>query len=303
MPQPGRFEIHSPPGHFAAAEAVGLDPECDTSDPEIAERLRGALAEHGVLCIRAQGKLADDSFRLLAGMFGPLKNPVGRARDGGLFQYGEERQVIDAGFVMTDALREKLGELSFGGLDGERPGLFETFHIDDSYTEEPASATVLHARALPPSGGGNTVFLDLRAAYELLPPAERQRLRALRAVHEYDNRGAFPSRVSARGPADQLVPVSYPIVRTHPITGRLALCFDLDRATHVEGMPESEGRALLASLQEHAEKHAPRHEHVWQPFDVLVWDNASVQHKARGDYPVGEPRRFWRYMIEGERPR
>ena len=40
-----------------------------------------------------------------------------------------------------------------------------------------------------------------------------------------------------------------------------------------------------------------------QPFDVLVWDNASVQHKARGDYPVGEPRRFWRHMIEGERPR
>jgi len=33
-----------------------------------------------------------------------------------------------------------------------------------------------------------------------------------------------------------------------------------------------------------------------------VWDNASVQHKAGGDIPVGEPRRFWRYMIEGPRP-
>ena len=30
-----------------------------------------------------------------------------------------------------------------------------------------------------------------------------------------------------------------------------------------------------------------------------IWDNASVQHKASGDFPVGEPRRFWRYMIEG----
>jgi hypothetical protein len=43
------------------------------------------------------------------------------------------------GFVMTDALREELGELFFGALDGERPGL----HIDDRYTGEPASATVL----------------------------------------------------------------------------------------------------------------------------------------------------------------
>ena len=67
-------------------------------------------------------------------------------------------------------------------------------------------------------------------------------------------------------------------------------------------MPEAEGRALLQSLQDHAEAVAPRYEHVWQPRDILVWDNAAVQHKARGDFPVGEPRRFWRHMIEGGRP-
>jgi len=27
-----------------------------------------------------------------------------------------------------------------------------------------------------------------------------------------------------------------------------------------------------------------------------------VQHKAGGDFPVGEPRNFWRYMIEGTTP-
>jgi alpha-ketoglutarate-dependent taurine dioxygenase len=35
---------------------------------------------------------------------------------------------------------------------------------------------------------------------------------------------------------------------------------------------------------------------------VLIWDNASVQHKAAGDFPVGEPRNFWRYMTEGALP-
>ena len=36
--------------------------------------------------------------------------------------------------------------------------------------------------------------------------------------------------------------------------------------------------------------------------DVLIWDNASVQHRASGDFAVGEPRRFWRYMVEGPVP-
>ena len=40
----------------------------------------------------------------------------------------------------------------------------------------------------------------------------------------------------------------------------------------------------------------------WRTGDVLVWDNASVQHKAGGNFAVGEPRRFWRYMIAGEAP-
>jgi taurine dioxygenase len=99
-----------------------------------------------------------------------------------------------------------------------------------------------------------------------------------------------------------LVEVAHPIVRAHPVTGAPALDFDLDRATHVVDMPADEGRALLQSLQNHAEERAPRYEHAWQPHDVLIWDNASVQHKASSDFAVGEPRRFWRYMAEGSRP-
>jgi hypothetical protein len=35
---------------------------------------------------------------------------------------------------------------------------------------------------------------------------------------------------------------------------------------------------------------------------VAFGGHASVQHKAGGDFSVGEPRRFWRCMIAGERP-
>jgi len=104
---------------------------------------------------------APDGFAV-AEILGPIKDPVGRSRDGGALRYDTDLQVIDAGFVLTDELRAQLGELTFGGLDDQRPGLFETFHVDDTYTEVPAAATILNAQLLPPSGGGDTCFLDMR---------------------------------------------------------------------------------------------------------------------------------------------
>jgi alpha-ketoglutarate-dependent taurine dioxygenase len=180
--------------------------------------------------------------------------------------------------------------------------LFEFFHTDDSYVERPASVTVLHARALPTSGGGATSFLDMRAAYELLDAGERDALIGRHALHAYNNNEAFPPRRSARGDLERLVTVAHPIVRAHPVTGVPALYFDLDRACYVEGLDLAEGRVLLQSLQDRAERDAPRYDHHWQPNDVLLWDNAAVQHKAGGDFALGEPRRFWRYMVEGTEP-
>ena len=296
------FEVHGPSGPFGAAEVVGLVPVRDIADAAACDAVRKALAEHGVVCLRIDAALDEKTFRRVAQMFGPIKDPLGRTRDGAELRYDTEMQIIDSGFVLTDELREQLGGISFGGLDERRPGLFETFHVDDTYTELPARATVLNAQALPPSGGGDTCFLDMRAAYDLLDPEMQRRLHGLRAVCAYNSHNAFPSRVSASGPNDALAEVAHPLVRTHPVTGRRALYIDLDRATHVDRMAVDAGRALLQALQNHAEERAPRCRHRWQAHDVLVWDNASVQHKASGDFPMGEPRRFYRFLIAGPKP-
>ena len=285
------------PNGFAVAEIHGFAPARHLADDAARAAVREALARFGVVCLRLSEAIDRDTFRAVAEILGPIKDPVGRGRDGGTLRYDTDLQVIDAGFVLTDELRAQLGELTFGGLDDKRPGLFETSHVDDTYTELPAAATILNAQLLPPSGGGDTCFLDMRAAHDLLEPALRARLAGLRAVYAYNNRDAFPPRVSARGPNEALVEVRHPIVRTHPLTGGRALYIDLDRATHVEGLAEAEGRALLRALQDHAESRAPQCRHRWQPHDVLAWDNASVQHKASGDFPVGEPRRFYRHLI------
>ena len=122
-------------------------------------------------------------------------------------------------------------------------------------------------------------------------------------MHAYNNHGAFPPRVPARGPFEQLVDVAHPIVRAHPVTGEPALYFDLDRATHIEGLPPRPkvGRSCNR-CRTTPRRPRPATRTTWRPHDVLIWDNASVQHKASGDFPVGEPRNFWRYMIAGPAP-
>jgi alpha-ketoglutarate-dependent taurine dioxygenase len=294
------FEIAISEAEFSAADVSGVEIGAWSQH---SAALQNALAQRGVVCLHLARALEDEELQSLVRLFGPIKDPVGRTKDGGEFRYSEPRQVIDSGFVMTDEVREKLGDLNFGGLDDDRPGLFETFHCDDTYTERPAQATVLHARALPPSGGGPTCFIDMRAAYTLLDTATKERLRDLRVVYAYNNKDAFPPRRAARGPGEALVDVTHPLVRTHPVTDSPALFIDLDRACHLDGLPIAEGRALLQELQDHAEKNALAWEHHWADHDVLVWDNASVQHKAAGNFKLGEPRRFWRYMVEGDQPR
>jgi len=289
-----------PTSEFGAAEVLGVT-TADFGDAGLAEELRATLWDHGVMVIRLAGELTDDEARALASMIGPIKDPVGLTADGTELRYAEDRQIMDSGFVLTEELREQLGDLSFGG-DDLRPGLFEGFHTDDTFAERPAAASVLHARELPSGPGGATRFIDMRAALAALDPDTRARVAGRRAVYAYDNGGAFPPRPASTGPLSALAPVTHPIVRAHASVPTRSLYIDLDRATHVDGMDVAEGRALLQSLQDHAEAVAPRYAHEWRDHDVLVWDNASVQHAASGDFPVGEPRRFWRFMIEGSVP-
>ena len=98
----------------------------------------------------------------MASLIGPVKDPIGRPRDGSSLRYGEERQIVDAGFVLTDELRAELGELSFVGSMPSVRDSFATFHTDDSFVECPAAATVLHAGGVAiVHRGGATCFLDM----------------------------------------------------------------------------------------------------------------------------------------------
>src|SRR5262249_30554786 len=86
---------------------------------------------------------------------------------------------------------------------------------------------------------------------------------------------AFTDAEREKGP-----PVRQRLVRCHPRTGRASLYLS-SHAGGIEGWPVPEARAFLRDLNEHATQRKFVYAHVWQPHDLVIWDNRVTMHRAR----------------------
>jgi taurine dioxygenase len=181
------------------------------------------------------------------------------------------------------------------------------WHSDLSYKSLPSLGSFLHAQELPASGG-DTLFADMHAAWDALPLALKQAVQDKRAQHSYLKHYADLQKRSPWRPdltaaqLEQLQPVSHPVVRTHPETGRRALFVSEHFTTHIEGMPEDEGREVLQQLFDHSVLPQFVYRHRWQAQDMVFWDNRSVMHLATG-CPDNQRRKLYRTTVEGDQPR
>lgn len=264
------------------AVATGLD--IQSPAPEDREALRRAFRASPMLCIRGC-KATPESFLRLARIFGALQRELmGVLRDTAYPEISviERRQGISTATGKT---------ATFGGH----------WHTDDSYMAVPCAATLLYGELVPPRGG-DTHFTNMHAAYDALPAETKARISGLRAVHTYQsrrNRSPVPERTEAE--KARTPPVTHPLARTHPETGRKALYLNPNRIDRVCGMPLADGDVLLDKLIAHAAQPAFVHVHAWQPDDVVIWDNRCTMHKAsphEGDHP----RRLLRILIKGTVP-
>ena len=97
-------------------------------------------------------------------------------------------------------------------------------------------------------------------------------------------------------------PVSHPVVRTHPQTGRKLLYIGI-HTSHIEGMPEVEGKALLDELLEHASQPDHVYRHKWRQGDLCMWDNRCLLHRADSNYDMSKHRRvLHRTVVRGTVP-
>ena len=80
------------------------------------------------------------------------------------------------------------------------------------------------------------------------------------------------------------------LIRANPVNGRKALYVG-SHASHIAGLPEAEGRALLQELLAFATREDWTYMHLWQVGDLVMYDNRAVLHRAR-PYAITEHARI-----------
>ena len=282
----------TPTGQTLGATVTGID-LARRVDAEATAAILAALGAHGVLCFPGQdldaAALADFGAR-----FGTLEVNVAAAADAALPQV----MVLSN---MKDAAGRALGLGDAG----------QGWHTDMSYSRDIALANILHARHVPRRHGkplGETQFRNMHAAYDDLPDTLKTRLAGRSATHDFvkfwDMMRARPG--SQRGPLTpeqraKKPPVSQPIFRRHPVTGRMVLYANPGYAIAIDGMDPQESGEILDFLFRHQDRADYLHAHRWTEGDVLMWDNIGTIHNAVADYLPDEPRFMLRVQVMADR--
>lgn len=174
----------------------------------------------------------------------------------------------------------------------------EGWHTDSSYMPLAAKASMLTALVLP-SAGGQTGWADMRAAYEALDDARRERIQDLAAHHSLRHSQAKIGDTAEFGYGfhDGPVPVRR-LVKIHPETGRPSL-FIGRHAYDIPGLEPADSERLLEELLDFACRPPRVLEHDWSPGDLAVWDNRCVLHRAR-PYDHTEARSLRHTRVAGD---
>jgi taurine dioxygenase len=257
------------------ADVSGVDLANITDDDF--ETIYKAWLDYGVLRFRGQ-TLDKTSLQGFSQRFGPLEQiPIGRLSP-------ERRAKIDNLYV-TAISNIVVNGKPIGGLGSAEA----EWHSDMTYIDNPPPASVLLGVLIPPHGG-DTFFVDQRAAYERLPDALKARIAGLTLKHDAAHSSVGELRAGFEpfdDPRDAPGAV-HPIVREHDETG--AKCLYLGRRdwAYIPGMSLEDSEALLDELWSHAIPEDFVVEQNWAPGDVIIWDNRRCLHRRSEIDPTTE---------------
>ncbi len=248
-----------------AREVVGLRLWEKLAEAAVAE-LRSLYAQYGVLVFRRQA-LSEAELAAFCALLGPLERTV---RSDWASPATPEVTVLSN---LKDGLGRPIGGLGDGELQ---------WHSDQSYMLKPATGAALYALELPPAGG-ETFWVDLRAAHAGLPRQLRAKIVGKRGIFDYTKRLAGYGRESDQQISEEarrLTPaVTHALVRAHPETGERSLYLDSTTTVGIDYMDTASGLALLDEVYESATRDAFVYAHQWQVGDLVVWDNGFTMHR------------------------
>jgi alpha-ketoglutarate-dependent 2,4-dichlorophenoxyacetate dioxygenase len=262
--------IHPITPNFAS-EISGVDLR-EPLDRETVDAISTAINHAGVLVFHGQ-VITDEQQQAFSRNFGELETTVRAYRKDFVprldVHMADISNLDETHRVLPKGDRRRLNAL------GNR-----LWHSDSSFKRIPARFSLLSARVVP-GEGGETQFADMRAAWDTLPAAMKQRVEGMICEHtQIFSRGRIGFTDFAPEELEKMAPVPQVLVRTHPGSGRKSL-FLSSHAGRILGMEEPEARLLLMDLMEHATQPCFVYTHTWRAGDLVMWDNRCTMHRAR----------------------
>jgi len=267
-------------GSALGTEVVGVD--LSRLDDATFTWIEGIFADHPVLVFRDQ-HLEPAQLAAFGGRFGHPQPHI-------LEQYRHPDHAEVSYITNVDKT---------GGIDRFGVKRASSWHTDETYEDALPRLAILHALEVPSAGGG-TMFADMQAAFDALPPVMQQRLEGLVGLHGRTDGpdairlyGEDYVRASARARPER----RHPAVKRHPVTGRRVLFVNPTHTHGFEGMSREDGVRLIEELRDHATRPEFVYYHRWRVGDVVMWDEIATMHRGAGDSRPEERRIMLRTIV------
>ena len=254
-------------------------------DIGIINEISELLSEFSVVVIRDQN-ITNDQHIKFSEFFGNLEQTkVGT--DGSGSKLIILRNFDEDGNIVSPTDRQRLNNLAN-----------KEWHSDSSFKKIPSKLSILSSKMIP-SNGGNTEFLSMRAAYNSLPENLKLNIEDKVCWHDYSHgRLKIDPNLVTSEEKKALPPVKQKLVLNNKKYGK-----SLYLGAHcskIDGMTENESQNLLKEIYEFVDNESFVYSHVWKPYDLIMWDNRSVLHRATPIKGKIEKRLMVRTTIAGE---
>ena len=254
-------------------------------DIGIINEISELLSEFSVVVIRDQN-ITNDQHIKFSEFFGNLeKTKLGT--DGSGSKLIILRNFDEDGNIVSPTDRQRLNNLAN-----------KEWHSDSSFKKIPSKLSILSAKMIP-SNGGDTEFLSMRAAYNSLPENLKLNIEDKVCWHDYSHgRLKIDPNLVTSEEKKALPPVKQKLVLNNKKYGK-----SLYLGAHcskIDGMTENESQNLLKEIYEFVDNKSFVYSHIWKPYDLIMWDNRSVLHRATPIKGKIEKRLMVRTTIAGE---
>ena len=154
----------------------------------------------------------------------------------------------------------------------------QEWHSDSSFKKIPSKLSILSAKMIP-AKGGNTEFLSMRSVYNALPKKLKSNIEDKVCWHDYSyGRSKIDANLVTADEKKALPPVKQKLVLNNKKYGKSL--YIGAHCSKIDGMNDDESQNLLDEIYEYIDNESHVYSHIWKPYDLIMWDNRAVLHRA-----------------------